>query len=351
MTPAARIAAAADILDTLSGGVAAEQALTRWARQNRYAGSKDRAAVRDHVFDVLRQRETCACLGGGTDGRALVAGLLRAQGANLAAAFTGEGHAPGPLTDAETAAFGNSVACDALWNLPQWLIPEFRRSLGDAAQAAERALRQRAPVTLRVNLARADLGSAQASLQADGIGTQANPMCQTALTVTEGARRLRNATAYTTGLVELQDAASQAVVAGLPEGALCLDYCAGGGGKALALAAQPGRAVHAHDIDPARRARRVSRHAACDRCPVTTGTFRSGALRCALFGQRCVAAITGCQMGLFAGQARGSLRLAGRHSAPCRSTGRTGRHTGLCHLFSPARRERGPHHGLSRSAP
>ena len=54
MTPGARVSAAIEILNTMADGVPAEQALTRWARGSRYAGSKDRAAVRDHVFDVLR---------------------------------------------------------------------------------------------------------------------------------------------------------------------------------------------------------------------------------------------------------------------------------------------------------
>ena len=50
MTPGARVSAAIEVLDAIAGGLAAEQALTRWARQSRFAGSKDRAAVRDHVF-------------------------------------------------------------------------------------------------------------------------------------------------------------------------------------------------------------------------------------------------------------------------------------------------------------
>ena len=56
MTPAARVSAAIEILDAVLEG-RAETALTRWGRANRYAGSKDRAAIRDHVFDALRQRE------------------------------------------------------------------------------------------------------------------------------------------------------------------------------------------------------------------------------------------------------------------------------------------------------
>ena len=68
MRPDARVQAAAECLDRVLAGEAAEKALTAWARGARYAGSKDRAAVRDHVYDVLRQKRLCAHLGGGETG-------------------------------------------------------------------------------------------------------------------------------------------------------------------------------------------------------------------------------------------------------------------------------------------
>ncbi|WP_420013971.1 hypothetical protein [Tateyamaria sp.] len=74
MTPGARVAAAIEVLDAMAVGQAAEQALSRWARASRYAGSKDRAAVRDHVFDVLRHKRSDAARGGDTTGRALMIG-------------------------------------------------------------------------------------------------------------------------------------------------------------------------------------------------------------------------------------------------------------------------------------
>ncbi len=252
MTPAARVAAAIEILDTISNGSAAEQALTRWARASRYAGSKDRAAVRDHVFDVLRRRQTAEHLGGGTTGRALMVGLLRAQQCDPAAFFTGIGHAPQPLSENEMAA-GNSLGdLDQIWDFPDELVPELVRSLGDGALSTARALQDRAPITVRVSRGKATRDVVKERLSAEGISSVDNPLCDTALTLTEGARKLRNSACYIEGLVELQDAASQAVVEALPLAANCLDYCAGGGGKALALAAQPGRTVFAHDAEPGR---------------------------------------------------------------------------------------------------
>ena len=77
MTPGARIAAAIDSLDRWLAGEAAEKALTRWGRANRYAGSKDRAAVRDHVYDAMRQRRSLAAWGGSETGRGLMLGAVR----------------------------------------------------------------------------------------------------------------------------------------------------------------------------------------------------------------------------------------------------------------------------------
>ena len=252
MTPAARIAAAIGILDKVLAGEPAEKALTNWARASRFAGSGDRAALRDHVFDALRNRASFAHLGGALTGRGLMIGALRAAGVDPATLFTGEGHAPAPLSEAEQAPpppMPELVALDC----PDWLAPQLRASLGDDFAPVMQALKVRAPVFLRVNLARADRETAARRLAQDGIDTRPHPLAETALEVTRNPRRVRNSTAYQQGLVELQDVAAQAICAEIPmaSGARVLDYCAGGGGKALALAARGAR-VLAHDAQPAR---------------------------------------------------------------------------------------------------
>jgi len=252
MTPGARVSAAIEILNAMADGLPAEQAMTRWARSSRFAGSKDRAAVRDYVFDVLRQRRTAAHFGGGETGRALMIGLLRAQGVDLGTLFTGEGHAPQPLSEPEQTAADATTDSATLWNLPDWLIPDFKESLGDRAEAVALALQSRAPITLRVNLAQSNPGSAAAQLADLGIETRANPRAASALTVVEGERKIRNSSLYLEGKVELQDASSQAIVVAMPKAGRVLDYCAGGGGKALAIAMYPNVEVFAHDIDPRR---------------------------------------------------------------------------------------------------
>ncbi|UWQ43193.1 RsmB/NOP family class I SAM-dependent RNA methyltransferase [Leisingera aquaemixtae] len=253
MTPAARLQAAIEILDQVLAGEPAEKALTSWGRRSRFAGSKDRAAVRDHVFTALRCLRSHAALGGARSGRGLILGALRDAGQDPDEVFTGQGHAPAPLTGAERQLPPPPEGAEAL-DIPDWLWPAFSASLGAEAEAAAQVLRRRAPVHLRVNTARGTLEQAQEALTAEGIATRPHPAAATALEVTEGARKLRTAKAYADGLVELQDAASQAVVEQLPlaDGMSVLDYCAGGGGKSLAMAARARIRLHAHDADPKR---------------------------------------------------------------------------------------------------
>ena len=92
MTPGARAAAAIEVMGRVLAGSPAEVALTNWGRANRYAGSGDRAAVRDIVYDVLRCRRSLAALGGGDGARALVLGWARERGQD--GLFDGQGHAP-----------------------------------------------------------------------------------------------------------------------------------------------------------------------------------------------------------------------------------------------------------------
>jgi len=256
MTPGARVAAAIEVLDRVRAGVPAEQSLTNWARGARYAGSGDRAAVRDHVFQALRCRRSYACLGGAPTGRGLMIGALRAAGTDPETLFTGVGHAPAPLTAAERAGGAPPRTAGERCDLPDWLVTAFRESLGDGWEAEAQALRLRAPVILRVNKRFNTVEQAIEILKKDGIEAAPSAIADTALTVTAGARRVARSTAYREGAVEVQDGSSQAAMArlDLPDDARVLDYCAGGGGKVLALAARARGQWFAHDADPARMA-------------------------------------------------------------------------------------------------
>ena len=252
MTPGARVAAAIEILDDILGGAAPEKALTGWGRGHRFAGSKDRAAIRDHVFSALRCRASFAWLGGAETGRGIMLGAMRDAG-HLNEMFNGEGHAPTGVNDGEEGQPLKAASRATRLDMPDWILPHFDAALGDRADEVLLRLKSRAGVFLRVNAARSDAATVQASLAQDSIGTEAIPDISFALQVTENERRVALSTAYISGRVEVQDTSSQVAIMalGITEGQRILDYCAGGGGKSLAMAAL-GATVSAYDIDPRR---------------------------------------------------------------------------------------------------
>ncbi|MEM7643016.1 MAG: RsmB/NOP family class I SAM-dependent RNA methyltransferase [Pseudomonadota bacterium] len=255
MTPGARVQAAIDILESIVGGAPAEQVLTAWARGARYAGSKDRAAIRDHVYDTLRRLRSSAWRGGlgeiggldeVRDPARLVAGMLLGQGEPLSGLFTGEGYAP-PAIDlpSDPGPMPAGVAAD----LPDWIVARLAAQYVPRAGDLAAALRDRAPVNLRVNLRRMDRDALIADLAEHGVRGKPHPISPTAVEIDGNPRGLTGLNAFRTGAFELQDAGSQALVDRLPEdGHRILDLCAGGGGKALAVAARGERAVFAHDV-------------------------------------------------------------------------------------------------------
>lgn len=251
MTPAARIAAAITVLDKIIDGDPAEKALSNWARGNRYAGSKDRAAVRDHVFDGLRNKSSWAALGRGTDGRAIMLGGCFAQDIDPADVFTGQGYWPAELTSDETVA-GDLAEHPAYVtaNLQSWVYD----LLADDADSIGASMQSRAPITLRVNATKSTLDQAQSALKDADIETVINDTAPFALDVVSNPRRVQQSESYLNGHVELQDAGSQAMVAALdiPAGVKVLDLCAGGGGKSLAIAATHKGPIFAHDISAKR---------------------------------------------------------------------------------------------------
>lgn len=252
MTPAARVQAAIEVLDRILAGAPAEQALIGWARSSRYAGSGDRAAVRDHVFDALRRRRSCVARSGLPEsGRALMIGALRDDLRETI--FTGATHAPAELNAGEKAALAAIPAAlpdPVRLNYPDWLDGALRTALGDDLGPVMAAQADRAPVFLRANPQRGTESALMAALDADGISIRRRDEVLGAFEVLSGSNKIKQSRAYLEGLVELQDLTSQAAVAALPvtDGMEILDYCAGGGGKSLALAARVTGHITAHDV-------------------------------------------------------------------------------------------------------
>jgi 16S rRNA (cytosine967-C5)-methyltransferase len=252
MTPAARVAAAIEVLDLIFEGSTPEKSLTGWGRRHRFAGSKDRAAIRDHVFRALRCRASYAWLGGAQTGRGVMLGAMRATG-QVDEMFSGIAHAPRLVEGGEDARAIEDADRATQNDMPEWLLPHFDDALGADADRVMETLKTRAGVFLRVNAARTDTMEMIDVLEQDGVTAVPLPDIKNALQVTDNERRVAQSDAYLTGLIELQDASSQhaMISLGLTAGQRVLDLCAGGGGKALAMAAL-GADVVAHDIDPRR---------------------------------------------------------------------------------------------------
>ncbi|MGA7199676.1 RsmB/NOP family class I SAM-dependent RNA methyltransferase [Roseiarcus sp.] len=250
MTPAARVAAAIEILgDIETRRRPAADAMKDWGLARRFAGSGDRAAISSLVYDALRRKSSSAWLMGESSPRAEVLGALRqTRGLDadaVAALFTGEGHAPSLLTEAErtrlAAADLTGAPAHVAGDFPEWLAPQFAASFGADAAEEGRALAERAPVDLRANLLKTTRDKALAALA--HLSPQPTPLSPVGLRIAvrpdgRGAA-LAAEPAYVKGLVEVQDEGSQlaALLAEARPGMQVLDLCAGAGGKTLAMAA------------------------------------------------------------------------------------------------------------------
>ncbi len=263
MTPAARAAAAIEILDTWEAGdQRAEKVLRDWGRANRYAGSGDRRAIGDLVYTCIRRRRSLLTGRSATGGRGMILGLVTDEGADPGDVFSGAKYAPAALTEAELAAPDTPPSDPMRFDHPDWMEAPLKRSLGVEYPEVMEALQSRAPIGLRVNRLKTTVTDAVSALEADGVETIPSELDEDALVAPPGAR-IGQAEAYLSGEVELQDPASQAVarLAAAQAGETVLDYCAGGGGKTLALAAHmggKGRLI-AHDIATERLKQTTSR--------------------------------------------------------------------------------------------
>lgn len=258
MQPAARLAAAIEVLDEAirtarTGGAAADVLLARYFRSRRYAGSKDRAAVRAHVYAALRHMAYDA-----PSGRAAMIAHAKAHEPELLALFGAGGHAPAALTPEDELSDERRTAD---W-LPNWLEERFIRRFGETWPDQRNGLMGRAPLDLRVNTLKATRETAAAMLREEGLDTAPLPFVDNGLRADSGAP-IEKSEAFLEGLVEVQDLSSQLMIAlaDARPGETVVDLCAGAGGKTLGLAASmknQGRII-ACDVDRARLERMTPR--------------------------------------------------------------------------------------------
>lgn len=255
MTPPARIAASIELLAEIVGAEHARPAdavANDFFRARRFIGSGDRRAVSERAWQVLRTyRRLNWWLRNEPVPRLLVAASMLLEGgsfADVAEAFSGGRFAPSPLARSEAAslrrieghALDHPSMPDAVrWEIPDWLLPRLAERFGASLGEEMAALLLPAPLDLRVNLLKATRQEAQAALAAEGAGisAQPTPLSPWGLRI-EGRRAVTSGKTFQSGLVEIQDEGSQ-LIAALTDarpGMRVADWCAGAGGKTLALA-------------------------------------------------------------------------------------------------------------------
>jgi 16S rRNA (cytosine967-C5)-methyltransferase len=122
--------------------------------------------------------------------------------------------------------------------VPDWILPHLEARFGDAIDAEMAAMAEPAPLDLRVNLLKSTIEAARAALLAEGIEAEPTPYSPWGLRAAH-RRAVTSGAAFQTGAVEIQDEGSQLVahLVGAAPGMRVADWCAGAGGKTLAIAA------------------------------------------------------------------------------------------------------------------
>jgi len=222
MRPAARLQSAIELLDAIlvaakEGGASADQLAKAFFAERRYAGSKDRRAVRELAWQAIRQfgeRPTTAR-------SAFVA--LADEDEQLAALFDGSGYGPPAVAVDEPRAMGGP--------LPDWILPHLSAFIDNSERPA---LLDRAPLDVRANLLKTTRAEIAAQLPEAEILDQSPHALRLPTGWPVDSHPL-----FTSGLAEIQDLGSQIIVdaCAVAPGMTVLDICAGAGGKTLALAA------------------------------------------------------------------------------------------------------------------
>ncbi|WP_354682175.1 RsmB/NOP family class I SAM-dependent RNA methyltransferase [Cupriavidus necator] len=217
----------------------ADAVLSYYFRENSKLGHRERGIIAEAIYAVLRRRVEFAQFAesgtGPTSRRLALLGLAATLGRDVLTPFLYPEE--GAWLDRLTTIERSSLAPRVRTNLPEWLYDELVRQHGEAFTAAlGDAWLRPAPLDLRVNLAKGSREAALAELQAAGLGAEPTPMAPAGIRLT-GKPALNQLPAYVNGLVEVQDEGSQLLcnLVAPKRGEMVVDFCAGAGGKTLAL--------------------------------------------------------------------------------------------------------------------
>lgn len=294
----------------------ADRALSEFFRRNHALGRRDRGMIAETVFDVLRNRRLYAHLAQGGTGRLERRLALLSPAAPALAPSVGEQEWLAAVANVPR----EELAPALRLSLPDWLATRLQQAFpGEEFEHLAQALLRPAPLDLRVNLARTSREAAIAALRAEGIEAAPLAMIDTALRVA-GKPALERCAPFLRGEVEVQDAGSQLLtrLVAPKRGQTVVDFCAGAGGKTLALAAamRSSGQIFACDVSGARLRRMKPRLA------------RSGATNVQPFG---IDSERDPKLARLAGRADAVLV-----DAPCSGTGTLRRNPDLKWRLDPA---------------
>ncbi len=234
----------------------ADAVLSRYLRAHPALGQQDRAFIAETVFAALRRLRLLETMTAGRDPRRLaLAALTRLRGLSLRELDTAvKPRERDWLADLKARPEDDSLAvrCD----FPDWLLTRLQRQYGESELLAlAQSLQQSAPLDLRVNVLKAEREAVLARLTADGIGARATPYSPVGVRL-EGKPQINRHPLFLEGAIEIQDEGSQLMCQLLAprRGEMVADFCAGAGGKTLALGAMmrgSGR-LYAFDISEKR---------------------------------------------------------------------------------------------------
>ncbi|HWK46431.1 MAG TPA: RsmB/NOP family class I SAM-dependent RNA methyltransferase [Stellaceae bacterium] len=258
MTPGARLQSAIELLTAIDQTrSAADDIVGGYFRSHRFVGSKDRAAISEHIYAVLRRRgelDWWICREGAglpCDARTrLLVAVILVEGWRPDAVYRacdGDRFRPDPPTQDEgrlldrlaRVEIGHAeMPASVRGNFQEWLEPHLAAAFGADLAAEAAALNGSAPLDLRVNALKSNRADARAALAAEGVEAVPTPLAPTGLRVYKRIP-LSTLEVFKSGRIEVQDEGSQlaALLAFARPGMRVVDFCAGAGGKTMALAA------------------------------------------------------------------------------------------------------------------
>lgn len=256
MTPAARLQAVIDLLTEIDETPRpADAIISAFFRARRFIGSKDRTAIAETTYAVLRHHARLRWWLARTDSAVtprlrLIAYLSLVEGKtteDIAEGFSGAKFAPARCDDAEKKGLakldGQTLAHPDMpeavaVECPPWVEDKLRTQFGDRFPREMQAMLDSAPLDLRVNIIKATREDAIERLAAEGVETVPCRLSPVGLRA-KGRPALGNLAAFKDGLIEIQDEGSQLVglLVNAQPGMRVVDFCAGAGGKTLAMAA------------------------------------------------------------------------------------------------------------------